>query len=129
MSILFKIPVGYATIKGWSHIGEILFEFDSEELAKGAAADLDNIARVLMDFPDRRIRVTGHTDSTGPEDYNLSLSIRRAKKTVAELKKRVPDLEKRITYVGMGEDQPIADNNTEEGRRRNRRVEIIIMND
>jgi outer membrane protein OmpA-like peptidoglycan-associated protein len=109
------------------NIGEILFKFDSDELTALASRDLDNIVGVLEDFPDRSIRVIGHTDSTGPEDYNQSLSLRRAKRTASELRRRIPDLGGRITFVGMGESRPLADNETEEGRRKNRRVEIIIL--
>ena len=109
------------------NIGEILFKFDSDELTAFASRDLDNIVGVLEDFPDRSIRVIGHTDSTGPEDYNQSLSLRRAKRTASELRRRIPDLGGRITFVGMGESRPLADNETEEGRRKNRRVEIIIL--
>jgi len=109
------------------NIGEILFKFDSDRLTENANDDLNNIVEVLKDFPDRNIRVIGHTDSTGPEDYNLSLSLRRARKTAYELKKRMPAISDRITYIGMGEEKPIATNQTEEGRKKNRRVEIIIL--
>lgn len=111
------------------NIGEILFRFDSDELIEGAEADLSNIVEVLKDFPNRKIRVVGHTDSAGPEDYNLSLSLRRAKRTFYELKKIYPGLSGRTTYLGMGESKPIANNETEAGRRKNRRVEIIILNE
>jgi outer membrane protein OmpA-like peptidoglycan-associated protein len=111
------------------NIGEILFEFDSDELTESADRDLDNIVEVLKDFSTRDVRIIGHTDSTGPEDYNLSLSLRRARRTADELKSRDRSLADRITYIGMGESKPIASNETEEGRRRNRRVEILIQND
>ena len=111
------------------NIGEILFKFDSDELTDGASEDLDNIVDVLREFPDRRIRIIGHTDSTGPPEYNLSLSLRRAKTTAQELKDRLPKLKDRLTYIGMGESRPIASNDTEGGRRRNRRVEILILNE
>jgi outer membrane protein OmpA-like peptidoglycan-associated protein len=111
------------------NIGEILFEFDSDELTESADRDLDNIVEVLRDFTTRKVRVIGHTDSTGPEDYNRSLSLRRARRTAKELKKRDPSLEGRITYIGMGESKPIASNDTDEGRSRNRRVEILILNE
>jgi outer membrane protein OmpA-like peptidoglycan-associated protein len=111
------------------NIGEILFKFDSDELTDNADNDLNNIVEVLSDFPNRKVRIIGHTDSTGPEDYNLSLSMRRAKRTTEELRRRLPKLSRRITYIGMGESKPIASNEIEEGRRRNRRVEIIILNE
>ncbi|UCB44670.1 MAG: OmpA family protein [Spirochaetota bacterium] len=111
------------------NIGEILFKFDSDELTEGASEDLDNIVDVLREFPDRRIRIIGHTDSTGPHEYNLSLSLRRAKTTANELRDRLSILKDRLTYIGMGESRPIASNETEEGRRKNRRVEILILNE
>ncbi len=110
------------------NIGEILFKFDSDEFASNANSSLNNIVEVLKDYPDRRIRIIGHTDSTGPENYNLNLSLKRAKRVAEELIKRLPELKSRITYIGMGEKMPIAPNDTEEGRKLNRRVEIIIMN-
>jgi outer membrane protein OmpA-like peptidoglycan-associated protein len=111
------------------NIGEILFKFDSDELTQRADRDLDNIVEVLKDYTDRKVRVIGHTDSTGTEEYNLSLSLRRARRTSEELQRRDKSLRGRITYIGMGEKSPVATNSTEEGRRRNRRVEIIIMNE
>jgi outer membrane protein OmpA-like peptidoglycan-associated protein len=109
------------------NIGEILFKFDSDELTSEADRDLENIVDVLKDFQDRNIRVIGHTDSTGPEDYNLNLSLRRAKRTAVEIKNRAPGFGDKITFIGLGESKPIADNGTEEGRKKNRRVEIIIL--
>jgi len=111
------------------NIGEILFEFDSDDLTESADRDLDNIVEVLGDFRGHKVRVIGHTDSTGSEDYNLSLSLRRARRTAEELKNRDTTLRGRITYIGMGESKPVASNSTEEGRKRNRRVEILILND
>ncbi|MBN2322696.1 MAG: OmpA family protein [Spirochaetes bacterium] len=113
------------------NVGEILFRFDSDELAEGAAEDLDNIVGVLRDFSKRRIRVIGHTDSTGPASYNQSLSLKRARKTAQELRRRLAALGPApgITYIGMGEGSPIASNETEDGRRLNRRVEIIILDE
>jgi outer membrane protein OmpA-like peptidoglycan-associated protein len=111
------------------NVGEILFRFDSDELSERASGDLDNIVNVLEDYTDRKIRVIGHTDSTGPADYNLSLSLKRARRTALELKERLPSLRSRITYIGMGESSPIASNETEAGRKQNRRVEIIILNE
>jgi outer membrane protein OmpA-like peptidoglycan-associated protein len=111
------------------NIGEILFQFDSDELTASADRDLENIVDVLEDFPGRDIRVIGHTDAVGTEEYNRSLSLRRAKRTAGELVTRLPGAEGRISYVGLGESRPIANNATEEGRARNRRVEIIILNE
>jgi outer membrane protein OmpA-like peptidoglycan-associated protein len=111
------------------NIGEILFKFDSAELTQTADRDLDNIVQVLRDYRERKVRVIGHTDSTGTDEYNLSLSLRRARKTAEELERRDAALSGRVTYVGMGEKKPIASNDSAEGRRRNRRVEILILNE
>jgi outer membrane protein OmpA-like peptidoglycan-associated protein len=111
------------------NIGEILFKFDSAELTQTADRDLDNIVEVLKDYPDRKVRVIGHTDSTGTDEYNLSLSLRRARRTADEMEYRDDSLKSRVTYVGMGEKNPIATNSTPEGRQRNRRVEILILNE
>jgi len=111
------------------NIGEILFKFDSDVLTQHADRDLDNIVEVLKDYTDRKVRVIGHTDSTGTEEYNLSLSLRRARITSDELQRRDRSLRGRITYIGMGEKSPVATNSTEEGRQRNRRVEILILNE
>lgn len=111
------------------NIGEILFKFDSAELTQTADRDLDNIVEVFKDYPDRKVRVIGHTDSTGTDEYNLSLSLRRARRTADELERRDSSLQGRVTYVGMGEKNPVAANSTAEGRQRNRRVEILILNE
>jgi outer membrane protein OmpA-like peptidoglycan-associated protein len=111
------------------NIGEILFKFDSAELTQTANRDLDNIVEVLRDYQKRKVRVIGHTDSTGTDEYNLSLSLRRARRTADEMERRDGTLKERVTYVGMGEKSPIATNSTAEGRQRNRRVEILILNE
>ena len=111
------------------NIGEILFKFDSDELTQTANRDLDNIVEVFRDYPHRKVRVIGHTDSTGTDEYNLSLSLRRARRTADELERRDTSLQGRITYIGMGEKSPVSTNSTVEGRQRNRRVEILILNE
>jgi outer membrane protein OmpA-like peptidoglycan-associated protein len=111
------------------NIGEILFKFDSAELTQTADRDLDNIVAVLKDYTDRKVRVIGHTDSTGTDAYNLSLSLRRARRTADGLEQRDSSLRGRVTYVGMGEKNPIATNSTVQGRQLNRRVEILILNE
>ncbi|OBS95499.1 hypothetical protein A9261_15075 [Vibrio tasmaniensis] len=101
--------------------GDAWFEFDSLELQINE--DFDKLVRVLGQYDVGNILVTGHTDSSGPVPYNQILSKHRAQTVANYLIKRGIEAE-RITVIGMGENLPIADNHTKEGRAKNRRVEI-----
>ena len=82
-------------------------------------------ATFLTDNPEYRMRIEGHTDSIGSEAYNLSLSKLRAEAAMGYLvNKGIDPL--RIDTVGMGEGQPVASNDTDEGRQQNRRVELVV---
>jgi OmpA-OmpF porin, OOP family len=101
----------------------VKFEFDSEQLTEAAKRILDDVAEVLAAYPDVDVDVEGHTDQLGSDAYNLSLSERRARVVKAYLIGK--DVEAaRMTPVGFGRAQPLADNSTEEGREENRRVEL-----
>ena len=106
-------------------LGEILFDTDSYNLKSESKETIDNIINAIKKtYPDREIIVQGHTDNTGREDYNKTLSERRAK-TVADY--ILPNLNHdKLSYSGFGDKEPIAPNDTAEGRRKNRRVDIII---
>ncbi len=106
----------------------ILFEVDSYTLKPDAKEELNSMANVLQNYPDTKIKVDGHTDSTGSENYNQGLSERRAKSVVSYLHS-LDVASDRISETGFGESLPVADNNTAEGRRLNRRVEIGILAD
>ncbi len=103
----------------------ILFPSDSATLTAGAIDNIKNLAVTLNKYKDTNIMVEGHTDSTGKEQHNQSLSERRAAAVVAVLtgSNVVPS---RITSTGYGASQPVATNDTPEGRMQNRRVEIAI---
>ena len=85
---------------------------------------LAQVAALLNDEPDWKMKIEGHTDSTGTKPANQALSQQRAAAVVAWL---VKDgiAASRLTAVGMGDAQPLADNSTEDGRARNRRVELV----
>ena len=101
----------------------VKFEFDSERLTEKAKRILDEVSEVLAAYPDVDVDVEGHTDQLGSDAYNLSLSERRARVVKAYLIDK--DIEAdRMTPVGYGRSQPVADNSTEEGREENRRVEL-----
>lgn len=106
----------------------ILFEIDSYSLKPDAQKELQSLAEVLRNYPDTKIKVDGHTDSTGADTYNQSLSERRAGSVSNYLRSLGVDAG-RITQEGFGESLPVADNTTVEGRRLNRRVEIGIIAD
>ncbi|MFZ0390502.1 MAG: OmpA family protein, partial [Calditrichia bacterium] len=87
---------------------------------------LTQLMRALREFPDRQIVVAGHTDSQGNEAYNQLLSERRADAVREYLQTHMILPDQQYTSVGYGENQPVASNDTAEGRRQNRRVEIVI---
>lgn len=104
---------------------KVLFDFDKSSLTTEAQNNLDKIITVLSDYPDTNIEIQGHTDNVGKDNYNQGLSVRRAKSVYRYLKSK--DIEaSRLTTRGFGEQAPNYDNNTEEGRAQNRRVEFLI---
>jgi outer membrane protein OmpA-like peptidoglycan-associated protein len=104
---------------------EVLFAFDSDSLGDAAAVELSVIAAEIHERPNARVSVEGHTDDVGADDYNLALSERRAQAVASFLAQHgVPN--DRIGAHGFGRAKPRAPNDGDEGRRRNRRVEIVI---
>jgi outer membrane protein OmpA-like peptidoglycan-associated protein len=107
--------------------GGMLFKTGSSNIMSSANSRLDEIARVLSEQNGRSITVEGHTDSRGSEELNQKLSQERAEAVRDYLvKEGVPA--DRVTAVGKGEGNPIASNDTTEGRAANRRVEIVVSN-
>lgn len=104
----------------------ILFAVNSSELQPAAKENIGKLATILNKYPDTNILVEGHTDSTGSDEYNQSLSERRAA-SVAGYAKGQNVKADRFTTVGYGETQPVVSNSTAEGRQANRRVEIAIF--
>ncbi len=107
---------------------DINFAFDSYELTMGSMGRLDRVIKLLQDHPELSLRVNGHTDSIGSDEYNDRLSLSRASE-VAGYFMRKGIREARVTYAGFGERYPIDSNATEEGRHRNRRVELELYCD
>jgi outer membrane protein OmpA-like peptidoglycan-associated protein len=104
---------------------DALFDVDSTALKPRAFDEIQRVSTVLNQYPQTSIIVSGHTDSTGSEDYNLMLSEGRAMSVKNALAGQGVSLS-RITTVGFGEATPIANNNTEAGRQLNRRVVVTI---
>lgn len=103
----------------------LLFDVDDASLRPASQQNLDDLAEVLNKYNDTNILVEGHTDNTGAEDYNDRLSVRRAE-SVANYLAYQDVIPGRVSAVGYGERQPVADNSTAEGRQANRRVEVAI---
>ena len=103
----------------------ILFDVNKSDLRPEATTNLGKLAVILNKYPDTKILIEGHTDSTGSEEYNRSLSINRAQSVATTMSTDQVDAS-RFTIMGYGEAQPIADNSTADGRQANRRVEIAI---
>jgi OmpA-OmpF porin, OOP family len=103
----------------------ILFDFDKDVVKPESKPTLDEIAKLLGSKPDLKLKVVGHTDNQGKPEYNLDLSKRRAANVVAALVSTYQIAPDRLTSDGAGMTQPIAPNDTEEGRAKNRRVELI----
>ncbi|MGN6277888.1 MAG: OmpA family protein [Sphingomonas sp.] len=104
----------------------VTFAYDSATVQPQFQATLDQVAQVLSQYNETYIDVYGHTDSTGSDAYNQQLSERRASSVASYLETRGVQAA-RVGTKGFGETQPIAPNDTEEGRAANRRVEIRIV--
>jgi outer membrane protein OmpA-like peptidoglycan-associated protein len=103
----------------------ILFGFDKSNLSYEAKTNLNKLVTVLNSYPDTDIELQGHTDNKGSESYNRELSVQRAN-AVSSYLTREGIRGSRIAIRGFGEDVPKYDNDTENGRSQNRRVEFLI---
>lgn len=104
----------------------LLFDVNSDNLQATTRADLGELTATLKKYDDTNILIEGHTDATGTEEYNQDLSERRADAVAGYLLQAGVGDERLATH-GYGEDQPVADNETEAGRQQNRRVEVAIF--
>jgi outer membrane protein OmpA-like peptidoglycan-associated protein len=104
---------------------KVLFSFNSSDLGNNATGNLDKLVNILNRYPDTNIQVIGHTDSKGTDDYNQGLSERRANAVIYYLRTHNINTG-RLAAKGMGESDPVASNETEDGRAQNRRVEFVI---
>jgi len=105
---------------------DYLFDVGSANLNAGSFNEISRVSRVLNQYPDTSIQVAGHTDSTGSEQFNQTLSEQRASNVKNALVGQGVD-PNRISTIGFGESAPVADNSTESGRQMNRRVVITIQ--
>lgn len=121
----------YDTSELWKDSGDtfvrpILFDFDKWDIKPESYAIIDEIVDQMMSRPRLRLEIQGHTDNIGTVEYNQALSERRAKAVYDALIERGVD-PKRLRWRGFGMSQPVAPNDTEEGRALNRRTQFVIL--
>ena len=107
-------------------LNNVFYESGSAELLQRSYFELENLFNLLKEHPDMKMQIRGHTDSVGTDQDNQVLSEARAKAIYDYLLAKEISAE-RISYVGLGESMPIADNDTEKGRQKNRRTEFVII--
>jgi outer membrane protein OmpA-like peptidoglycan-associated protein len=104
---------------------DVLFETNSFVLKPGARESLAKVAGIFLAYPDLRLEVDGHTDSTGSDSYNQQLSEKRAASVRDYLTQQGIPISS-VLIQGFGKTQPVASNATAAGRRQNRRVELVV---
>lgn len=119
--VLQKMDIGKKIV-----LNNIFFDFNKATISPESVAELDRALKMMNEIKSLQIEISGHTDNVGTESYNLKLSEQRAKAVVAHLVSKGID-KKRLTYKGYGYSQPVATNDTEEGRQLNRRTEFKIL--
>ena len=107
----------------------VLFDFDKSTLTEADLKELQKAVTFVKKYPGGNIRLDGYTDYIGTDAYNIKLSEGRARAVKDYLIKEAGVSSSRITAVGHGKADPVADNKTAEGRAKNRRVEISILSD
>jgi OOP family OmpA-OmpF porin len=118
-------PAAKPKVATWLNIDQLSFATGSSKLKPGSQAELDNVAAILNNCPNVRMTIAGYTDSVGSADSNLRLSRNRANAIVAQLVGKGISSD-RLVAEGYGQEYPVADNTTEEGRAQNRRVAIRV---
>lgn len=128
---VLNLPTGAECVSDLNRVlttTKISFEPGAAVIAEEAGSILDNLAEIMKNCSDFRMELAGHTDSQGSEEFNQRLSQERADSVVAALMDRRV-LVGNITAKGYGEAQPIEDNDTEDGREANRRIEFVLLDE
>jgi len=107
------------------NVGDLLFDTGKSDLRPEGREDLAKLSGILLNYPSLRLSIEGHTDNSGSAEFNQTLSEQRANAVRSYLVSQGLDTSS-LTAQGLGEHNPVADNNTDEGRQKNRRVEIIV---
>ena len=104
----------------------LLFDYDSDVIRGAARQNLSTLAASLEKYPNTDLMIVGHTDATGPDEYNMTLSQRRAAAAANYLSSQGV-ARTRLRSTGRGEAEPVAQNDTDANRQKNRRVEVAIF--
>lgn len=119
MQIMIEKPKSYT-------LNNVFFDTGKSTIKPSSNKELDELVELLKLKPEMKIEISGHTDNVGNENDNLILSENRAKAVMNYLtSKGIPS--NRLTYKGYGSSKPISDNNSEQGRKLNRRTEILLL--
>jgi outer membrane protein OmpA-like peptidoglycan-associated protein len=110
------------------NINDVLFDFNKYTLKPGAREKLAKVSGILLAYPSLRLQLEGHTDSIGSDEYNLTLSQKRAE-SVRDYIVEQGVASANVSAVGLGKDNPVATNDTNAGRQQNRRVEMVVSGD
>ena len=105
---------------------DVLFDFDKADIRPDAASALAKVATIIRAYPDGTASLEGHTDAKGDDAYNQRLSERRAESVRRWLADREHIDAAKLSARGWGESRPVAGNDTDPGRQKNRRVEVVI---
>jgi outer membrane protein OmpA-like peptidoglycan-associated protein len=114
-----------ASDRTWFDFDRLLFDTNSATLQPASQEQLRNIAAILRAYPNVKVRIGGYTDNIGDPAANVTLSQQRANSVVSQLVSLGVD-PSRMTAQGYGQDSPVADNSTEEGRQKNRRISLQV---
>jgi outer membrane protein OmpA-like peptidoglycan-associated protein len=118
---LKNIAVGNSIV-----LKNIFFDFNKSTLRNESENEIQQLTKLLTDVPTMKIEISGHTDNRGSDEYNKNLSNQRAKAVYNRLIEKGIDAS-RLTFIGYGEEKPIATNDTEDGRQLNRRTEFKVL--
>jgi outer membrane protein OmpA-like peptidoglycan-associated protein len=108
-------------------LADILFDFDKATLRRDVEFNLVKIATILNQYPEMNVLIEGHTDAVGTDEYNLGLSQRRAQAVYDFMIEQGDVAEARLQWAGYGESRPVAPNDTDANRQKNRRVDLVIQ--
>jgi len=123
--VLVVIPVPVQT-EQYCSILEMEFEIDKDDIQREEKEKINTLGTFLTKYPNTTAVIEGHSDNVGDSEYNMRLSLRRAESVVNYLVDTIHIAPTRLSAVGYGDSRPVADNQTEDGKRMNRRIDAVI---